>query len=266
MIDKEKFNKNFFLCNNWLQLVVKIPSSLYEKRLKEIAGFLHILQQKHKIKNWFFLNKKGKVLFKIEIVKKYKNETTDLLSSLLNNKEIKIDIFEPEIFQFGGEVGWKITKKYFNKMSYLIVQNKKKSCKKDFLALIIIFDLFLGATNDSWEAWDILQRLTKIRKNNEAKKIKNNKFYKHTALILTEPKNFYFKETQNLKLIKEIININLTLIKDLEKNKFDLLFSKRKILPYHAIFIFNMLLVSPKQQEEIIDALNYFFNQNKYDL
>lgn len=270
MLHKEILDKNYFLNSDWLQFIIMHGGVKYEKILYDLCEILEAMRQNKKIKTWFFLNKKQNILVKMEFIKKYRYELLNL-NKLLKQKYkkiiVKVDAFEPEIFQFGGDKGWEIAKKYFNKISLLIIENKKIGKREAELAIITIFDLLLRAVGDSFEVWDILQRLMIIRGINQKyslKDIKGSKFYNDLSLLFKDPKFFYFQKLQDEKLIKEIVKINIFLIHELEKNKFSLTFSVRKILPYYIIFIYNMLLISELEQKEIIKLLSFFSNPGKY--
>ncbi len=269
MLTKRELNKKYFLNSSWMQFII-CGHVEYNKILCDLKRILEIMRQNKKIKTWFFLNKKQKILVKIEFIEKYKYELLDINTMLMRKYKritVKIDTFEPEMYQFGGNKGWEVAKKYFNNVSLLIGENKKSEQEKNKFAIITIFDLLLRVTGDSFEAWDVLQKLMTIRgvnQNFNFKNIKKNKLFRNINLLFDSPQKFYFQRLQDKEMIKRIITTNIFLVHQIEKKKFSLMFSIRKILPYYIIFIFNMFLVSGTEQKAIIKCLSLFLNPEKY--
>jgi len=142
MLHKKILDKNYFLNSDWLQFIIMHGGIKHEKILHDLREILEAMRQNQKIKTWFFLNKNQNILVKMEFIKKYRYELLNL-NKLLKQKYkkiiIKIDAFEPEVFQFGGDKGWEIAKKYFNKISLLIIESKKIEKRETKLAIIIVY-------------------------------------------------------------------------------------------------------------------------------
>jgi len=269
MLSEKKLDNKYFLNSHWLQFIIKCNAFNRDKILIDLSEILEQMLRDKKIKIWFFLNKKQNILVKVEFIKKYRNELLNLnkLKQRYEKITIKIDTFEPEINQFGGDRGWAVTKKYLNKASLLTIKSIKNKREKVEFVTIIIFDLLLRARGDAFEAWDVLQKLLIIRgvdQRYQEKDIKKYKFYHAVNLLFDDPKNFYSQKITNKNLLAEIIKTNSLLIHDLEKEKFSLMFSIRSILPYYIIFIFNIFLVSKSEQKQIIQLLSFFLNPGKY--
>jgi len=269
MLSEKKLNNKYFLNSHWLQFIIKCNVFDRDKVLIDLGEILEQMLRDGKIKIWFFLNKKQNILVKVEFVKKYRNELLNFnrLKQRYEKITIKIDTFEPEINQFGGDRGWIIAKKYLNKVSLLTIESIKDKREKIEFATIIIFDLLLRGCGDAFEAWDVLQKLLIIRgvdPRYQEKDIKKYKFYHAINLLFNDPKNFYSQKISNKRFVSELIKINSLLIHGLEKEKFSLMFSIRSILPYYIIFIFNIFFVSKSEQKEIIQSLSFFLNPGKY--
>jgi len=267
MLKKEFFDKKYFINANWLQFVITPNGVGYEKILQDLCESLEAMRQNKSIKAWFFLNKKQNILVKVEFLKKNRYKLLNfekLLKQKFGRILIKVDIFDPETFQFGGEKGWKIAKKYFNGISLLASGGKKIEAK---LAVMIIFDLLLRVAGDSFETWDILQRLMVVRGINQKyslKDIRGSKFFGDIDSLFSNPRVFYFQKMQNEGFVRGVIKMNVSLARELERNKFSLMFSARKILPYYIIFIFNIFLIAESEQKEVIRLLSFFSNPGKY--
>jgi thiopeptide-type bacteriocin biosynthesis protein len=269
MLSEKKLNNKYFLYSYWLQFIIKCNDFNRDKILIDLSEILEQMLKDKKIKIWFFLNKKQNILVKVECVRKYRHELLNLNKLKQKYKKIiiKIDTFEPEINQFGGDKGWMFAKKYFNKISLLAIENIKRKREKIEFVTIIIFDLLLRACGDAFEVWDVLQKLLIIRgidPKYQEEDIRKYKSYHNINLLFNNPKNFYSQKIPNRKLIAEVIKMNTLLIHDLEKEKFSLMFSIRSILPYYIIFIFNIFSVFKSEQKEIIQLLSFFLNPGKY--
>jgi hypothetical protein len=270
MINKTILQKNYFINSGWLQLVVKCRSNQIDATTLLFSGFLEDLKKEKKIKNWFFLNKNKKILFKIEFAKTNINYLL-LANNLVKNipeASVSLAVFDPEIYQFGGDIGWHLAKKYFNKIAVIISNLKLDYDNKKELAMIVVFDLFLRVCGDSWEAWDAFQRLMLIR---NVKKIDltsvttilKTSLSKKSLDLMKDPKKLYFNDN-NKPFMANFILANTSLASEFKINELNLLFPLRKILPYYAVFIFNMFHLAEKDQKDIIKLLSIRLNPVKY--
>lgn len=270
MINKTTLQKNYFINSDWLQLVVKCRSNQIDATVLLFSSFLEDLKKEKKIKNWFFLNKNKKILFKIESTKTNRNYLL-LANSLVKNiseTSVSLVAFDPETYQFGGNVGWRLAKKYFNKIALNISNLKLDYNNKKELAMIVVFDLFLRVCGDSWEAWDAFQRLMIIRNIKKidltsVPTILKTSLSKKSFYLIKNPKKLYFSNN-NKQFIANFVLANASLSSGLKTNELNLLFPLRKVLPYYAIFIFNMFYLAEKDQKNIIKLLSIRLNPGKY--
>ena len=270
MKNKRILNKPYFRHSQWFQLAINYSISNYTNIFRKASFILEDLHRQKKVTSWFFLNKKNKILYKIKLSKISQNNILGIEEILRKHKGLKIKIgtFEPESFQFGGDVGWEIAEKYFHALSVMLFKNNVHKRKKMNVGIIVMFDLILRAVSDNWETWDILQRLKIIRGMSNTKSVKNrkkSKYYRDIMLLIDSPTKYYFNKIQNKELIRNIIRLNSHVVKVLNTKKFFLLEHIRKILPYYVIYIFNMLLLSYEEQKEIISTLEFFLNRGKYN-
>lgn len=270
MMNKTILQKNYFINSSWSQLVIKCRSNQIDAVVLLFSGFLEDLKKEKKIKNWFFLNKNKKILFKIELAKTNRNYLL-LANNLVKNipeASVSLAAFDPEIYQFGGDIGWRLAKKYFNKIALSISNLKLGYNNKKELAMIVVFDLFLRVCGDSWEAWDVFQRLMIIRNVKKidltsAPTILKTSLSKKSLDLMNDPKKLYFSNNNKLFMANFVL-ANKSLSSELKINELNLLFPLRKVLPYYAIFIFNMFYLAEKDQKDIIKLLSIRLNPGKY--
>ncbi len=271
MINKTKTRSAYFLNSNWAQLIIKCPTHKAGDFLSEFSIFLENLKEKKKIRSWFLLNKNNKILFKIEFSRKNKNNSLLFDKIIIKNPKVNflLATFEPEIYQFGGKLGWALAKEYLNSVSLIISKLKIDYSQKKIVALTIMFDLFLRACGDSWEAWDALQRLMIVRGIKKLDfpilpSVLNSELFKYSSRLINNPQKEYFDKTKKNLLLADFALVNQDLSRKLKVNELFLNFSIRKILPYYIVFVFNMLLIEEIDQIEIIRSLALNLNPAKY--
>jgi hypothetical protein len=243
-------NTLYFDKNDWFQIKLDFKQLNNAKNRREIINTLESLKKNKQLKNWFIINKK-KTRLKIQINKKSKDLIIEKLKNKIKDKSL--DTFEPEKFQFGGKKGWEAHVKYFGALSLVAI--KYNLFKNYDFVLLIITHLIITATEDKWEAWDILQRFLSIR-GIQTKKLKNT--------IIKNKFNTTGEELKKPNRTKFVFKENAFLIKKLKKERFSLLFEKRKILPFTLVYIFNIFKISSKEQQKIIISLSNLLNPEKY--
>ncbi|MFA6105068.1 MAG: lantibiotic dehydratase C-terminal domain-containing protein [Patescibacteria group bacterium] len=263
-------NKGCVKISSWIQLRITNCKFGDDYILGDLSKYLEILRNKKQIKSWFFLNKNDSILLKIESADKYSNKFLDVIKYLKQNGpriNVTTEPFEPEIFQFGGKTGWAVASKYFNSISVLSIKSIKSKITNINAAIVLVFDLLMRNNSDSFEVWDIMQRLMIIRgvsQDYSSAGIEKNTIYQNINTLFNKPDKFYLETFKNTKMIKEVVAASKYCLRELKKNERSLIFSHRKILPYYVIFIFNMLLISESEQKDIIKSMSVLCNPGKY--
>jgi hypothetical protein len=241
-MDKKEYIRKW----NWIQIEFQFSwNNDLKIKLQDISK-LFIL----KWCIYFFLVKNNKILLKIKlgnIDKEVNNYLNLLTSSSLNT-------YSPEIYQFWWKIWWEITEKYFCKISEHIISNVDilYENKEKYLTIIII-DLLSKFSSDSWEIWDIIQRFMEIRG------FKNN-FNGYFSINIKD----YIKNC-DMNILSYFLSQNHILEELLSKNKFNLIFNIKNILPFYIVFIFNMFYLSKVEQNLIISKLCITLNKHKYE-
>jgi len=240
--------KNIYIKKwNWIQIEFNF---CWDKDLKnKLKNINKLFLLKESI--YFFLIKNNKILLKLKIWDIKKNK--QILKYIYLLPHNSINIYMPEIYQFWWKVWWDITETFFHKISWHIIRNIDILYEnKEKYITIIILNLLNKFSNDSWEMWDIIQRFMEIRW------FENNITDNYIIDI-----NDYIKDC-DLNVVSLFLNQNYILSELLLKNKFNLLFNIKTILPFYIIFIFNMFYLSKEEQRLLTLKICVTLNKYKY--
>ena len=166
--------KNTIRPYRWLSWGVKLPKQQGRLRKKEqLATFLDGLTRAARrwladphVTGFFFMNKPPGIRLRVETDRpeRVRRRIERWLAERVPYR-FDVQIYEPEAFQFGGEVGMTIAHRHFTSDSLAALQVLRRSLQGNLsapiedLSLLCISDLLSRLTEDSWEMWDIWSHL-----------------------------------------------------------------------------------------------------------
>lgn len=227
-------------------------------------------RKENTLEHFFFIRKPPDVRLRFLVYNPQINLIPDLEKMLAELKQeglIKYyfpSIYEPEIFQFGGEEAIDLIHAYFDidseawiKLDQL-ASSKSRTLTSDKLVMAVMNDLFIRTLQCPSEVWDVWCNLERIISSEEEIVFSATEPYLLDSLLS-------HVSAEEKKILEEYLHANQELSAGLLRvwSSGKLLYGLRSILPFIAMFHFNRHGLDGEKQAVIASSMKEAWNPKR---